>query len=109
MEYAATSSPAGRVGTFGTAPGRDMLISHSVPHLGRSGEERGLGAGRRLTSVSAGTRVFVARLAGTVVFDPIGDQVGRVRDVVVLVRAKGRRAPSAWWSRCRAGAGSSCL
>jgi len=39
--------------------------------------------------VSASTRVFVARLAGTVVFDPIGDQVGRVRDVVVLVRAKG--------------------
>lgn len=36
-----------------------------------------------------GTRVFVARLAGTAVFDPIGDQVGRVRDVVVLLRAKG--------------------
>jgi flagellar motility protein MotE (MotC chaperone) len=39
--------------------------------------------------VSAATRVFVARLAGTQVFDPIGDEVGRVRDVVVLVRAKG--------------------
>jgi flagellar motility protein MotE (MotC chaperone) len=38
---------------------------------------------------SVGTRVFVARLAGTAVFDPIGDQVGRVRDVVVLVRSKG--------------------
>ncbi|WP_213280980.1 MULTISPECIES: magnesium transporter MgtE N-terminal domain-containing protein [Cellulomonas] len=36
-----------------------------------------------------GTRVFVARLAGTSVFDPIGDQVGRVRDVVVLLRPKG--------------------
>jgi len=34
-------------------------------------------------------RVFVARLAGTAVFDPIGDQVGRVRDVVVLLRPKG--------------------
>jgi len=33
--------------------------------------------------------VFVARLAGTTVFDPLGDQVGRVRDVVVLVRPKG--------------------
>jgi Mg/Co/Ni transporter MgtE len=32
------------------------------------------------------TRVFVARLAGIVVFDPNGDQVGRVRDVVVLLR-----------------------
>src|SRR5476649_1782134 len=29
-------------------------------------------------------RVFVARLAGIVVFDPNGDQVGRVRDVVLL-------------------------
>ena len=37
---------------------------------------------------SVGTRVFVARLAGTAVFDPIGDQVGRVRDVVLLERAK---------------------
>lgn len=33
--------------------------------------------------------MFVARLAGTSVFDPIGDQVGRVRDVVVLLRPKG--------------------
>ncbi|MBD8078250.1 magnesium transporter MgtE N-terminal domain-containing protein [Cellulosimicrobium arenosum] len=39
--------------------------------------------------MSASTTVFVARLAGTSVFDPIGDQVGRVRDVVVLVRPKG--------------------
>jgi Mg/Co/Ni transporter MgtE len=32
------------------------------------------------------TRVFIARLAGLVVFDPNGDQVGRVRDVVVMLR-----------------------
>ena len=38
---------------------------------------------------SAGTRVFIARLAGTTVFDPLGDQVGRVRDVVLLLRAQG--------------------
>src|SRR5918995_3704241 len=38
---------------------------------------------------SARTRVYVARLAGTIVFDPLGDQVGRVRDVVVLLRPKG--------------------
>ena len=37
--------------------------------------------------------MFVARLAGTKVFDPIGDEVGRVRDVVVLLHAK--RAPRA--------------
>ena len=32
--------------------------------------------------------MFVARLAGTAVFDPIGDQVGRTRDVVMLFREK---------------------
>ncbi len=36
------------------------------------------------------SRVFVGRLTGLQVFDPAGDQVGRVRDLVVLVRAVGR-------------------
>ncbi|WP_248963707.1 magnesium transporter MgtE N-terminal domain-containing protein [Sphaerisporangium perillae] len=31
-------------------------------------------------------RIFVARLAGTPVFDPAGDQIGRARDVVVAMR-----------------------
>ncbi len=38
---------------------------------------------------STPSRVFVARLAGTGVFDPIGDRLGRVRDVVVLLGTKG--------------------
>ncbi len=38
------------------------------------------------------TRVFVARLADLAVFDPNGDQVGRVRDVVVALRI-GRQPP----------------
>jgi CBS domain-containing protein len=42
--------------------------------------------------VSTGSRVFVARMAGLPVFDPNGDQVGRVRDVVVALRI-GRDAP----------------
>ena len=33
------------------------------------------------------TRVYVARLVGTGVFDPLGDPVGKVRDVVVLLRS----------------------
>jgi len=33
------------------------------------------------------SRVFVARLLGLDVFDPLGDRLGRVRDVVVLARA----------------------
>ncbi|AWE42143.1 MULTISPECIES: CBS domain-containing protein [unclassified Actinobaculum] len=39
--------------------------------------------------MSSSNRVFVARLAGTPVFDPIGDKVGTVYDVVVLFRLKG--------------------
>ncbi len=34
------------------------------------------------------TRVFVARLAGCSVFDPNGDRVGKVRDVLVVYRAQ---------------------
>ncbi|HET6211921.1 MAG TPA: CBS domain-containing protein [Micromonosporaceae bacterium] len=36
------------------------------------------------------TRVYVARLAGLPVFDPNGDQVGRVRDAVTRIRASPR-------------------
>jgi CBS domain-containing protein len=36
------------------------------------------------------TRVFVARIAGLAIFDPNGDQVGRVRDVVARVRDSGK-------------------
>lgn len=32
------------------------------------------------------TRVFAARLAGCIVFDPVGDRVGKVRDVLVVYR-----------------------
>lgn len=35
---------------------------------------------------ATGTRVFIARLAGYPVFDPNGDKVGAVRDVVCLLR-----------------------
>jgi len=42
----------------------------------------------------APSRVFVARLAGLAVFDPLGDQVGRVRDVVAVFRA-GKQVPRA--------------
>ena len=42
--------------------------------------------------MSNGPRVFIARVAGLPVFDPNGDQVGRVRDVVVALRI-GRDAP----------------
>jgi Mg/Co/Ni transporter MgtE len=36
------------------------------------------------------TRVFVGRLSGLQVFDPAGDQVGRVRDLVAVLRPGGR-------------------
>lgn len=38
------------------------------------------------------TRAFVARLAGSAVFDPNGDQLGKVRDVVVMLRTDGSPA-----------------
>ena len=37
------------------------------------------------------SRVFAARLVGLPVFDPQGDQVGKVRDLVVVARAQGRQ------------------
>ncbi|MEV4556135.1 CBS domain-containing protein [Kitasatospora sp. NPDC049285] len=37
-----------------------------------------------------GSRVFISHLSGVAVFDPNGDQVGRVRDVVVTLRLGGR-------------------
>ncbi|MFP7696569.1 magnesium transporter MgtE N-terminal domain-containing protein [Trueperella sp. LYQ143] len=43
--------------------------------------------------MASGTRVFVGRLAGAPVFDPIGDRVGKVQDVVVVFRLRGN--PSA--------------
>jgi len=32
-------------------------------------------------------RIFLARLAGTAVFDPNGDQVGKIRDAVANLRS----------------------
>ena len=58
------------------AAGEGALVGHIfiVPRAGT------------LVLVSA-TRVFVARLAGCSVFDPAGDRVGKVRDVVVVYRS----------------------
>ncbi|MGW7077471.1 magnesium transporter MgtE N-terminal domain-containing protein [Streptomyces sp. NPDC054871] len=41
---------------------------------------------------ASASRVFVSHLAGTAVFDPNGDQVGRVRDLVAMLRVQ-RRPP----------------
>ncbi|UPK74056.1 CBS domain-containing protein [Nocardioidaceae bacterium SCSIO 66511] len=38
------------------------------------------------TGTTATTRIFLARLVGQAVYDPSGDQVGKVRDVVVTIR-----------------------
>ncbi|HEX7745522.1 MAG TPA: CBS domain-containing protein [Micromonosporaceae bacterium] len=40
--------------------------------------------------MTTAARVYIARLAGLAVFDPNGDQVGRVRDAVVRLRTSGR-------------------
>ncbi|MEU9186409.1 CBS domain-containing protein [Streptomyces sp. NPDC048484] len=41
---------------------------------------------------AAAPRIFVSHLSGIAVFDPSGDQVGRVRDLVAILRV-GRRPP----------------
>ena len=41
---------------------------------------------RDYACIVSATRVFVARLAGCSVFDPFGDKVGKVRDVLVVYR-----------------------
>ena len=43
--------------------------------------------------MTSGNRIYVARLAGVAVFDPSGDQLGRVRDAVVRPRAEPNRPP----------------
>ena len=44
--------------------------------------------------MSVGTeRIFIARLAGTNVLDPLGDLVGKVRDAVVVYRSTLRQQP----------------
>jgi CBS domain-containing protein len=40
--------------------------------------------------VTTATRVYIARLAGLPVFDPNGDQVGRIRDAVARLRTTNR-------------------
>jgi flagellar motility protein MotE (MotC chaperone)/sporulation protein YlmC with PRC-barrel domain len=42
--------------------------------------------------VAGAPRIFVSHLSGIAVFDPSGDQVGRVRDLVAILRV-GRRPP----------------
>ena len=44
-----------------------------------------------IASIDVGTkgrRVYIGKLAGTGVFDPLGDQVGKIHDVVVIFRLK---------------------
>src|SRR5699024_1333882 len=55
------------------------------------GAARGPGTGHRSPAVRAPAqqRFYAARLAGTSVFDPIGDVVAKVRDVVVLPQERG--------------------
>lgn len=54
-------------------------------------------------------RIFVSHLSGIAVFDPNGDQVGRVRDLVAMLRV-GRKplGCSASSSNCPPAAASSC-
>lgn len=45
---------------------------------------------RRLITMTSSTRVYAGRLSGMVVRDPDADSVGRVRDVVLMIRPDGQ-------------------
>ena len=82
----------------GDLPRLAMQADRLTRQTHRRREWRGVGEaaeGARpgtLSGVSvAPTRVFIARLAGLLVYDPNGDQVGKVRDVVAAVRVENRQ------------------
>src|SRR6188474_914991 len=64
--------------------GGSLDLSRRAARQGAAGERDN--GSLRAVSV-APTRVFIARLAGLFVYDPNGDQVGKVRDVVVAMRS----------------------
>ncbi len=45
---------------------------------------------RRLITMTSSTRVYAGRLSGMVVRDPDADSIGRVRDVVLMIRPDGQ-------------------
>src|SRR5918995_5358705 len=77
----ATSAPPRRVCRPGPGPGGDRRLRPGRPAVGDYPD----------VVTSSPSRVFVGRLTGLQVFDPTGDQVGRVRDLVILLRPGGRR------------------
>jgi Mg/Co/Ni transporter MgtE len=64
-----------------------VIITGTASHPESLGAARlGCEPAGSLTRMSGPSRVFIARLAGLAVFDPNGDQVGKVRDLVVTIR-----------------------
>lgn len=81
-----------------TRPGRGVCPTRPRALLVvRRTRAQGTGNGARWTGKTTGSlapvtsRVFVSRLASLSVFDPLGDQVGRVRDVIVTVSPRRQR------------------
>lgn len=58
-----------------------VLVAHGVNLLSDS-----LTLWRYLMRTDELTRIFLAKLAGTPVFDPNGDRVGKIRDAVASLR-----------------------
>ena len=59
-----------------------VLVAHGINLLSDS-----LGSWRYLMRTEQLTRIFLAKLAGTPVFDPNGDRVGKVRDAIASLRS----------------------
>ena len=82
MEAVALARPAE------AAPRQPPTLSRAAASVTSAGPAKWTAS---LGPVSAPNRVFVARLAGLSVFDPLGDPVGRVRDLIVTFSASGAR------------------
>ncbi len=70
-------------GTFGVDTHYYVRGCRSLPAIGCDLPHPGVAVG--IVCPVSSSRVFVARLNGLSVFDPLGDEVGRVRDVVIAL------------------------
>lgn len=88
VEELSLSGPLGAmIAGRGTRPGRPRNRDAVEPPASTSAVDRLRDpAAVAFLTVTTASRAYVSRLAGLTVFDPNGDRVGKVRDVVIALR-----------------------